>query len=334
MSDISQRQADTKSLPGGLNRSISVVLCGLTGCVVQIAEEMARRARRADADSGDLRIRLLGIAARIEARTGAAGWRPQQLTTRSREHLGWLRFLGNAEGFADYLDALRRATKTFELLSPGQRWPRPYSVHFRPTRSAFRIRAVQDRTVVLLPTPMLALESAEFEALGRVMFGRRSRRHNAMLHGLMTGAAYQELRAELEALEGVADQGRGNTHDLGESFDRVNAHYFAGRMPRPALVWSRAISRCKFGHYQYADDTVMISRALDTPSVPVFVLDHVMHHELLHKKHGLRWQRGRGHAHTAEFRQEERLFQYYEQADQFLRRLAAGGPGAPPDPRC
>jgi hypothetical protein len=68
----------------------------------------------------------------------------------------------------------------------------------------------------------------------------------------------------------------------------------------------------------------MISRALDRPDVPEFVVDHVMHHELLHKKHGLRWQDGRGVAHTREFRSEEVRFAQYEPADQFLRQLAAG----------
>jgi hypothetical protein len=48
-----------------------------------------------------------------------------------------------------------------------------------------------------------------------------------------------------------------------------------------------------------------------------------MHHELLHKKHGLRWERGRSHAHTGEFRREERMFEKYHEADQYLHALVA-----------
>jgi hypothetical protein len=93
-------------------------------------------------------------------------------------------------------------------------------------------------------------------------------------------------------------------------------------MARPRLIWSQRITRGRFGHYNYSTDTVMISRSLDRADVPAFVVDHVMHHELLHKKHGLRWQDGRGHAHTAEFRAEESRFENYHEADAFLRRLA------------
>jgi len=93
-------------------------------------------------------------------------------------------------------------------------------------------------------------------------------------------------------------------------------------MQRPRLTWNQSITAHKFGHYNYSTDTVMISRTLDHSAVPAFVVDHVMHHELLHKKHGLRWHNGRGHAHTPEFRREERMFPQYAEADEFLRRLA------------
>jgi hypothetical protein len=210
----------------------------------------------------------------------------------------------------------------FEPLAAPERWPRPLVIHFRPTSSVYRVRTALGQTRVLLPTPMIAIDHVGFSVLGSAMFGRRDRRRNAALHAILQSEEYQDVQAELESLGGEVEDGRGMVHDLSASFDRVNAAYFDGRIPRPRVTWNRTITAGKFGHYNYSTDTVMISRALDRPGIPAFVVDHVMHHELLHKKHGLRWHNGRGHAHTLEFRSDEQQFAQYREADQFLRRLA------------
>jgi hypothetical protein len=58
--------------------------------------------------------------------------------------------------------------------------------------------------------------------------------------------------------------------------------------------------------------------------VPEFVVDFIVYHELLHKKHGLRWSGSRAHAHTPEFRRDERRFPGMAEAERVLRRIAAG----------
>ena len=58
---------------------------------------------------------------------------------------------------------------------------------------------------------------------------------------------------------------------------------------RPGLVWSRQLTGRKFGHYDFIQDTVMLSRTLDHHDVPALLVDYIMYHELLHKKHGIRW---------------------------------------------
>jgi hypothetical protein len=71
-------------------------------------------------------------------------------------------------------------------------------------------------------------------------------------------------------------------------------------------------------------DWVMVSSTLDRAEVPVFVVDYLMFHELLHKMHGIRWVNGRGHAHTRAFYEDERRFERYDEADGWLKRLAKG----------
>jgi hypothetical protein len=138
----------------------------------------------------------------------------------------------------------------------------------------------------------------------------------------MMGPNAQTIAAELEALGGIVEQTRGAFHDLSESFDRVNACYFAGSMPRPRLTWSRSFTGRKFGHYEWIGDTIMLSRTMDSAGVPAFVVDFVMYHELLHKRHGLRWSNGRRYAHTPEFYADERKFERHADAEAELDKLA------------
>jgi hypothetical protein len=113
--------------------------------------------------------------------------------------------------------------------------------------------------------------------------------------------AYRAIQAELDGRE---DDGRtvGAFHDLEAAFQRVTTAYFAGAMAKPRLVWSRRITGCKFGHYDPLRDELMVSATLDSREVPSYVVDFVVYHELLHKKHGAKWQNGRQAVHTSAFR--------------------------------
>ncbi len=92
---------------------------------------------------------------------------------------------------------------------------------------------------------------------------------------------------------------------LEESFDRVNSKYFSGMMDRPSLRWG-SHSFSKLGSYEYGSNTITISLVLrDEP----LLLDYVMYHEMLHKKHKFHTTRGRSYHHTKLFREKERAFE-------------------------
>jgi hypothetical protein len=65
----------------------------------------------------------------------------------------------------------------------------------------------------------------------------------------------------------------------------------------------------------------MLSLSLDHPEVPEYVVDFVMYHELLHKKHGETVINGRRFVHTASFRREEQQFEKYAEATAFLNTI-------------
>jgi hypothetical protein len=170
---------------------------------------------------------------------------------------------------------------------------------------------------------MISFDEQGFADLA-ALISRRDHDARRRLEERMRADAYQDLAEDLEGLSGVVEGTRGAFHDLAQSFDRVNQAYFEGGMARPRLTWSRSFTGRKFGHYDHVKNWVMVSSTLDRAQVPAFVVDYLMFHELLHKKHGVRWVNGRGHAHTREFYADEHRFERYQEADDWLNKLARG----------
>ena len=90
---------------------------------------------------------------------------------------------------------------------------------------------------------------------------------------------------------------------LEESFNRVNEKQFGGRIEQPNLIWGKGISQ--LGKYEYATDTVSISRIL---AERADLLDYVMYHELLHKVHKFKAYAGRHRHHTTKFKKDEEAY--------------------------
>lgn len=92
---------------------------------------------------------------------------------------------------------------------------------------------------------------------------------------------------------------------LEASFARVNEKYFYGFLERPNLAWG-GHTLTQLGSYHYASDTITLSRILEKEPG---LLDYVMYHEMLHKKHQFFSKDGRSYHHTRLFRQKEREYE-------------------------
>jgi predicted metal-dependent hydrolase len=107
---------------------------------------------------------------------------------------------------------------------------------------------------------------------------------------------------------------------LEESFNRVNEKYFSGLMDKPNLIWGNESFR-KLGHYEYTTNRIFISSILRSEKT---LLDYVMYHELLHKKHShYRTKTGRTIHHTRAFKLDESKFEPKDaekQLTSFLRK--------------
>jgi hypothetical protein len=114
----------------------------------------------------------------------------------------------------------------------------------------------------------------------------------------------------------------GKNVDLNQVFERVNREYFHGKIEKPQLTWSQKKSYRRLGTYAAQTDTVTISRTFDNESFPDYAVDFIMFHELLHKKIGVKRANSGKHNHTKIFKEYERQFSFFEQANDFIHQLA------------
>lgn len=90
---------------------------------------------------------------------------------------------------------------------------------------------------------------------------------------------------------------------LEASFNRVNEKFFNGMMQITNFEWMDGTRT--LGLYEYGTDTIKMTEALaNHPQL----LDYVMYHEMLHKKHKFKSTPGRHTHHSKAFRDDEAKF--------------------------
>jgi hypothetical protein len=112
---------------------------------------------------------------------------------------------------------------------------------------------------------------------------------------------------------------RGSVHDLLEVYDRLNARFFAGSLRVP-VTWGRGSGRARrggltFGSYDPVLGLIRIHPVLDRREVPLYFLESVLYHEMLHHHlGGVPDRSGRTVYHSRAFREAEALYPRHQDA--------------------
>lgn len=114
---------------------------------------------------------------------------------------------------------------------------------------------------------------------------------------------------------------QGTTYDLEAMFDDLNQKFFDGLLGRPQLAWSSERARNRLGHYDPAHNAIVVSRLFDHPTIPRYVVEYIVYHEMLHLKHPVERRGNRRSLHSPEFQAEERRFDRLHAAKDFLKKL-------------
>ncbi|MGH9378486.1 MAG: SprT-like domain-containing protein [Terriglobia bacterium] len=112
---------------------------------------------------------------------------------------------------------------------------------------------------------------------------------------------------------------QGSHLDLEEIFASLNQKLFNGKVEIQKIGWSPSASRTILGHYDPAHKTITISRALDRPRAPRLMVEYIVHHEMLHAVFPVERIAHRRVIHPAKFREAERRFPGYTDAQRLLK---------------
>lgn len=114
---------------------------------------------------------------------------------------------------------------------------------------------------------------------------------------------------------------QGHRYNLDEIFDRLNQHFFHGLLGRPVLTWSAHSARRMLGHYDAAHNTIVVSRVFDRADTPLYAVEYLLFHEMLHLKHPVQVRGGRRCVHSREFQREEKMFPDLDKVKEYLKKL-------------
>ncbi len=267
--------------------------------------------------------RIRSTAAEVARLTGEKGASPADLPDRSRRAYQWLVYLSAPENLRRHLETLADLLRLWEEATAGRRNPPSLEVTLFHSAAAYRFRRQQGAVSATLSEGFAGAPLPVLRALVYIFLGKKTSARLGRVRAWIESLAYRNTQQTLQAAAHVSEKdGRGAVYDLSVLFERVNARYFGGALPRPRLAWGGRLTRRKFGHYEPAADTIMLSPTLDAAGVPQFVVEFVLYHEMLHKSLGVTVRNGRRYAHTPKFRRREREFERYEEAQAVLRSLA------------
>jgi hypothetical protein len=223
-----------------------------------------------------------------------------------------------AEIAAIYRDTFARLDKS--------RQPPEVDVRFYPYVGINHTIRVRDGKVyVRIGEVCHDMPMSAHRGLARILVGKLFRRKTPpgardAYESYIQTAAVQERADSSKKTRGkkVITGTKGEVYDLDKMFDELNFWYFGGRLEKPTLTWSPRKSYHILGHHDSTHNTISVSRSLDSKTVPRFVVEYVLFHEMLHVAHPTVHHNGRRYNHTPAFRRDERRFPHYHEAEKWI----------------
>lgn len=170
----------------------------------------------------------------------------------------------------------------------------------------------KDRLTLRLHRLFLQAPSPVFEALISSIL--KKNRSDAIVVRKM--AHFYFSQARIDPLDLSA---RGVVYDLQKIYDEIKGDFFSPSFDA-AIGWSNRICIKKFrsitfGSYDRHRHQIRIHPLLDDPEVPLYFLQFLVYHEMLHAVcPSIIDERGFCRSHTAEFRKLEKKFPFYSEA--------------------
>ena len=193
---------------------------------------------------------------------------------------------------------------------------RPLALTLTENRSVLlSFRRANGRVELRLHRMFLHAPMPVVQALARSL-GRTSRSADGEVRRFMNDNLHR-VRGTRRPFPPLTSAGR--AHDLRAVYDRLNVRFFGGRLRVP-ITWGRGSGRARrggltFGSYDPVLGLIRIHPVLDRSFVPLYFLESVVYHEMLHHHMGgVPDRAGRTVYHSRAFRQAEGRYPAYRDA--------------------
>ena len=215
----------------------------------------------------------------------------------------------------------------FEKLNPGHAVPPIEAVFYPYVGINHTIRVRNGKAFVRISEVCRGMSEEAHQSLAFILVSKlfRKRLPAAVKKAYLDASKSEAFRTQ--AADNRRTRGRkvvtspvGEIYDLQEIFDRINARYFDSSIKQPVLTWSVRKTYRILGHHDSTHNTISVSRSLDSPKVPRYIVDYVVFHEMLHIYHPTKVINGRRYNHTPEFRRDEAKFKYFREAEDWIEQ--------------
>ncbi|MCB9766643.1 MAG: hypothetical protein H6752_00475 [Candidatus Omnitrophica bacterium] len=224
--------------------------------------------------------------------------------------------------------ALERVLDSYRLKLNGYRLETAY---YRYSGLSHTIRIRNRRVYVRVSHYFEDQPERVIEAVGHILLRKLLRMRPLKREVEICRLAEQELegRVETKPRKEVDPEtgnhhflpGEGRVHDLVEMKRRLCERYFPGEGEEAPVFWSSKRVRGYWGKYFQNPARIVINRRLDSPKVPGYVVEAVLHHEMLHHVLGIPVVAGRRRPHSRKFREAERRYPMFHEAEKFLKNF-------------
>lgn len=118
---------------------------------------------------------------------------------------------------------------------------------------------------------------------------------------------------------------KGSVYDLQAIMDGlINTYFSVEGFKDVNIGWSHKKAIRRLGHYDGSAKAIVLSAALDHRSVPPFVIESIVYHEMLHHLNPVEFKKGRHVIHTKAFKKMEEAYPFMNEAETWLKQSFPG----------
>jgi hypothetical protein len=112
---------------------------------------------------------------------------------------------------------------------------------------------------------------------------------------------------------------QGQHFNLFQIFTSLNQKYFSNKLSDVNIGWSPRKNFRRLGSYNASKQLIRISKILDQPDIPAYVVRGIVYHEMLHTIHPIYQNKNRRIIHSPEFKRDEKKFNEHTALEKWLK---------------